>query len=218
MSHFLPERNGTAGALGAPIGEIIEASTTEFVAQAAELGEAPDFGAFVHVAADQGLTIMGVVAQVQTAGIDPGARPIMRGHGEVRDDLIYQENPDLPHVLRTTFQAMIVGFREGRTWHQFLPPRPPRLHYSVWTSPPAEVRHFTDAGLDYLRTLLAATAEAPADELLAANIRLTAASHPDRAEQGRFTHAAGRELAQLLRADYERLNAILRRVFAGPIA
>jgi hypothetical protein len=212
------QRNGVSPPPAAPIGEVIESTTTDFVAQAATLGEAPDFGAFVHVAADQGITIIGVVAQVQTAGIDPGARPIMRCHGEVRDDLIYQENPDLPHVLRTTFRALVTGFQEGRTWHQFLPPRPPRLHYSVWTSPPAQVRHFTDAGLDYLRTLLLATAEAPADELLAANIRLTAASHAEHADQSRFTHAAGRELAQLLRADYERLNGILRRVFAGPLA
>jgi hypothetical protein len=67
------------------IGEIVESSTTEFLAQACELDSAPPFGAFVEVVTEDGLTIYAVVAHVQTAGIDPGSRAIMRGHGEVRD-------------------------------------------------------------------------------------------------------------------------------------
>jgi hypothetical protein len=210
MTFPLPERNGTADQLADPIGEIIEASTTEFVAQAAELGEAPDFGAFVHVAADQGLTIMGVVAQVQTAGIDPGARPIMRGHGDVRDERIYEENPDLPHVLRTTFRAVVIGFDDGLRIHQYLPPHPARLHYSVFTSSGETVRALTRSGLDYLQALLVAT-DVPVDELLAANLRYGSALQRD---SGDFLTVAGRELAQLLRTDYGRLTAILRRCLA----
>src|SRR5438445_9401611 len=129
------------------IGEVVESSTTEFLAQALELDSAPPFGAFVEVAADEALTIYGVVAHVQTAGIDPGSRAIMRGHGDVRDERIYAENPDLPLVLRTTFRALVVGFAEGDHLHQFLPPRPPRLHYSVFTSPPSMVTSFVTNGL-----------------------------------------------------------------------
>ena len=115
------------------IGEVVESSTTEFLAQAIELDSAPPFGAFVEVATDDNLTVYGVVAQVQTAGIDPGSKAIMRGHGDVRDERIYQENPDLPLVLRTTFRALVVGFAESDKIFQFLPARPPRLHYSVFT-------------------------------------------------------------------------------------
>ena len=189
------------------IGEIVEASTTEFLAQAVELDSAPPFGAFVEVATEDGLTVYGVVAHVQTAGIDPGSRAIMRGHGDVRDERIYQENPDLPLVLRTTFRALVVGFTEGEQRHQFLPPRPPRLHYSVFTSAPDTVKIFVASGLDYLVALLNAT-DVPVDELLAANLRYTAACYTDGAE---FLNLAGRELAQLLRADYARLTSILRR-------
>jgi hypothetical protein len=189
------------------IGEVVEASTTEFLAQALELDWAPPFGAFVEVATDEALTVYGVVAHVQTAGIDPGSRAIMRGHGDVRDERIYEENPDLPLVLRTTFRALVVGFAEHGGVHQFLPPRPPRLHYSVFTCPPQRVRSFTSFGLDYLQALLT-TPDVPADELLAANLRLTANDQPDR---DRFLQEAGRELAQLLRADYARLTGILRR-------
>jgi hypothetical protein len=151
-----------------------------------------------------------VVAHVQTAGIDPGARAIMRGHGDVRDERIYQENPDLPLVLRTTFRAVVVGFRDADRLHQFLPPRPPRLHYSVFTCSARTIRIFTSEGFDYLRALLNAP-EAPVDELLAANLRSTAAYALDETE---FLRQAGRELAQLLRADYTRLTAILRRSLA----
>src|SRR5689334_22698517 len=118
------------------IGEVVEASTTEFLAQAIELDSAPPFGAFVQVAADDALTVFGVVAHVQTAGIDPGSRAIMRGHGDVRDERIYEENPDLPLVLRTPFRVLVVGFSDANDLQQFLPPRPARLPYSVFTCPP----------------------------------------------------------------------------------
>jgi hypothetical protein len=189
------------------VGEVVEASTTEFLAQALELDSAPPFGAFVEVATDDALMVYGVVAHVQTSGIDPGSRAIMRGHGDVRDERIYQENPDLPLVLRTTFRALVVGFAQDGSIYQFLPPRPPRLHYSVFTSPPRTIHAFTRAGLDYLQALLYA-ADVPVDELIAANLRYVGGE----GRQGEaFLTAAGRELAQLLRADYGRFTGIMRR-------
>lgn len=205
--------DGVAPAPHAPIGEVIEASTTDFVAQACELDAAPPFGSFVRVAADDGVTHVGVVAHVQTGGIDPGARPVMRGYGEVRDGRIYVENPDLPHVLRTTFRVLAVGFERGGIYQQVLPPRPPRLHYSVHPATAAEVRALTDAGLLYLGTLLNAH-DVPTDELIAANVRLTAEV---RGEGVAFAREAARELAHLLRSDYTRFGAITRRlVVSGP--
>ena len=207
-----PGTNGTAQSLArdtgrVPVGEVIEASTTEVLAQAVELDGAPPFGAFVQVATDDGLDVFGVVAHVETGGIDPGARAIMRGHDDVRDDRIYLENPDLPLVLRTTFRAIVVGFASGGQVYQFLPPRPPRLHYSVFICSSSTVHAFTSSGLDYLGALLGAPS-VPVDELVAANLRLVAVQRGD-AEH--FLQAGGRELAQRLRADYARLTAILRR-------
>ena len=196
------------------VGEIIESSTTDVLAQACQLDAAPAFGSFVRVSGgDGGLNVYGVVAHVQTAALDPGARAVMRGHGEVRDDLIYHENPDLPLVLRTTFRCAVVGFEAGPTLYQLLPPTPPRLHYSVYVATADEVCRFTEAGFDYLRTLLN-VAEVPTDEMLAANLRLTAQL---RREPEAFTERAGRELAELLRADYPRLASILRRCLAGAV-
>jgi hypothetical protein len=81
------------------------------------------------------------------------------------------------------------------------------LHYSVFTCPPRTVKRFTRESLDYLQALLTAP-EVPVDELLAANLRYTASTT---GEEQAFLERAGRELAQLLRADYARLTAILRR-------
>ena len=196
------------------VGEVIESSTTDVLAQACQLDAAPAFGSFVRVSGgEDGLSVYAVVAHVQTAAIDPGARAVMRGHGEVRDDLIYRENPDLPLVLRTTFRCAVVGFEAGPSVHQLLPPTPPRLHYSVYSATPEQVRRFTDAGLDYLRTLLN-VAEAPTDEMLAASIRLT--GHV-RGEPEGFSQLAGRELADLLRADSPRLAGILRRCLTAAV-
>src|SRR5947209_10050179 len=144
------------------IGEVVESSTTEFLAQALELDSAPPFGAFVEMATDDAFSVFGVVAHVETSGIDPGAKAIMRGHGDIRDERIYEENPDLPLVLRTTFRALVVGFAQSDGLHQFLPPRPARLHYSAFTCPPATVKRFTENSLDYLQALLTAP-EVPAD-------------------------------------------------------
>ena len=193
----------------APVGEVVESSTVDVLAQACELDNAPPFGAFVRVSGGaDGLTSYAVVGRVETAGIDPGARAVMRGHGEVRDNLIYRENPDLPLVLRTTFRCLLVGFDdESGLIRQLLPPRPPRLHYSVHVASPEQVRRFSDAGLDYLRTLLDSV-DAPVDEMVAANVRLTGFL---RGEPELFCQRAGRELAELLRADYPRLASIVRR-------
>lgn len=214
VGHHQPGTNGTGPHRGpardtarGPVGEVIEASTTELLAQACALDGAPPFGSFVQVATDEGLSVYGVVAHVETGGIDPGARAIMRGHDDVRDDRIYLENPDLPLVLRTTFRAVVVGFASGGQIYQFLPPRPPRLHYSVFVCSANTVREFTSSGLDYLGALLA-TPSVPVDELVAANLRLVAVQ---RGDADAFLQAGGRELAQLLRADYARLTAILRR-------
>jgi hypothetical protein len=190
-----------------PVGEVVESATTSFLAQATRLDGAPALGSFVLVPGDTETTI-GVVGMVETSGIDVGARPIMRGHDDVRDQRIYEENPDLPLVLRTTFRAVIVGFCENSQYRQHLPSHPPKLHYSAHVASPAEVRAFTDLGLGYLSTLLNAP-EVPVDEVIAANVRLTGEL---RGVADGFARSAGRELAQLLRADYARFTSILRRM------
>ena len=149
-----------------------------------------------------------IVAETRTASLEAGGRPIARGHEDVVDAAIYRENPDLEHVLRTEFKALLVGFRAGGALRQHLPPLPPPLHYSVYACTPAEVVAFTER-LDFLRTLLAAP-PGLADELAAASARAAAAARGAAGEA--FLLRVGRELAVLLRDDYDRLTAVLRRL------
>jgi hypothetical protein len=189
-----------------PIGEIVETSTTQFLSQACELGRAPAFGSLVKV--DCAPTeIFGLVFNVRTGGLDPGAQAVMRGRVGVRDEAIYRENPDLRAVLRTEFAALIVGFCEDGQLRQYLPAQPPPLHWSVYECDQSEVEKFSNR-LDYFRSVLAVS-EVPADELLAANLRLVRKARPTDPD---FSMRAGRELARLLNKEYERLSAILRRI------
>ena len=176
------------------------------MAQACELEVAPAFGSLVRVDSPTG-PIFGLVFDVQTGGLEAGAQAVMRGRRGVRDEAIFQENPDLRAVLRTSFSALIVGFREAGRIRQYLPPYPPRLHWSVYACDADETAAFGEQ-LDYLQTVLGA-ADAPADELAAAHLRLARAA---RAFEPSFETRAGRELARLLKRDYDRLSAILRRL------
>ncbi|MBI4319063.1 MAG: hypothetical protein HY675_11290 [Chloroflexi bacterium] len=189
------------------IGEVIEVSTTELVAQCYELHQAPDFGSFVRVS-DGSADIYAIVCHASTSGIDPGRRPVARGKDEVDEDDIFRNNPELPELLRTEFSAAIVGFVEDGLVRQYLPPRPPRLHSFVHTCSLAEAKAFSQQ-LDFLQTLVTANLRVPADELIAACIRQAGLAHQgDRT----FLVRAGKELATLLVNDINRLNGILRRI------
>jgi hypothetical protein len=194
------------------IGEIIEASTTRFTAGAYELLEAPPFGALVRAATrSESMVIYGLVYEIRTGSREPGGRAVVRGRTysgrELYDDEIYAENPDLAEVLQTEFSALTVGFAEGDRLYQYLPPQPPPVHYSVYECSPAELCRFSEAS-DFFRAALFAP-QIPSDELLAAAIRAAARARPDSRD---YLVAAGRELASLLKDDYDRLTALLRRI------
>jgi hypothetical protein len=194
------------------IGEIIEASTTTFTAGAYELHAAPPFGSLVRAATrSEDLAVYGLVYEIRTGSKEPGGRAVVRGRTytgrNLYDEEIYHEHPDLAEVLQTEFSAITVGFCAGERVYQYLPPQPPPVHYSVYPCPPAELARFAAAS-DFFRAVLFA-AHIPSDELLAAAIRAAAQAHPD---GDAYRLQAGRELAGLLKDDYDRLTALLRRI------
>lgn len=196
-----------------PIGEIVDSRSTEIVAQCFEHGSPPPFGGMVAVRLDAGVTLYGVIHEVRTSGIDPGSRPIVRGRDGLRDQAIYDANPDLAQVLRTELAALLVGYRDGGTIERVLPPAPPPLHWSVYECPTDDARAFAQ-DCSYLERLLAVTLPA-VDELVAAHIRLLDACALPGDE---YLLRAGRTLADLLRNDYGRLRAILDRVRPREVA
>ena len=74
-----------------------------------------------------------------------------------------------------------------------------------------EVRAFTSR-FDYFRLVLEAR-EVPADELLAASLRIAAAARPE-SDRAALLTEAGRELARLLAGDPVRLEGLLLRLRA----
>lgn len=194
------------------IGEIIESSTTQFVAATYELLAAPPFGALVRATTrDQALVVYGLVFDIHTGSREPGGRAIVRGRTysgrNLYDDQIYREHPDLGEVLQTEFAALTVGYALDGRLLQRLPPQPPPVHYSVYPCEPPELAQFGEQ-LDFLRTVLLAPG-VPSDELLAASVRAIALARRDGPA---YLVRVGRELARLLKEDYDRLTALLHRI------
>ena len=194
------------------IGEVIETSTVGFWAESAALHDLPPLGALVAVGLPGGETLYGVVAFGQTAGIDAGRRAVRRGSETVFDGAIYEQHPELNRILRTTFRAVTVGYvgADGRPRHH-LPPCPPPLHYSVSRCGGAAVPAFTETPR-YFPILATGEGEVAPEQLLAAHIRCV---YDDRGRDGAWLADAGRQVARLLKRDYDRLLTVLEAIDPG---
>lgn len=204
------------------IAEVIETSTTEFLAQCLEPEDLsfpamPPFGSWVkaydEASANQ---IYGVVYHATTSPLDSVHRA--RALGMSLDELREQQ-PQIFAMLKTEFRAVIVGYQPlaagrngasqaalGEAVYQHLPPRPPQVHQAVYYCEPAEIIHFSEQ-LDFFRTLLQ-TQGAP-DSLAAAALReIYRLRQADRD----WLVQAGRNLSLLLKDDYDRLRVILSQV------
>ncbi|MBN1642494.1 MAG: hypothetical protein JXA09_14760 [Anaerolineae bacterium] len=186
------------------IGEIVETETSRFVAESFELHRPPALGQLVYVETDGTARVYGVVCHGTTASPDPGRRAVRRSTSDVFDSAIYREHPQLELALRTEFQARLVGYGDQAHCYHYLPPQPPPLHYSVHTCSQDQVVRFTEQ-LTYMRLLLDPGEIAP-EQLLAAHIR---GVHALRGGDRRWLDRAAREVASLLKSDYDRLMTVL---------
>lgn len=183
---------------------MVESTSTSFVAQCYQLEGAPALGGLVRTDSPD---IYGVVGSVTTEPLD-SARPVLaRGQDADSEEDVIRDNPQLARLLTSRFEVYISGHAEDGVTHQYLPPRPPRVHSFVYACDPEEISNFTSS-LDLLRLLLNSGAS-HADEIVGACIRQAAASH-DRPDE--FLNLACRTLAVELSADVARLNSILRRI------
>ena len=184
------------------LAEVIESTTTTFTAQTRELHGSPPFGAFVKVGAAP--TCLAMIYEIVTGSVDTSRRPVAYGKTEAELRL---EQPQIFELLRTEFHAQIVGYADDAGMHQRIPPQPPRLHSFVYACTTADMQTFTRQ-FDYFRTLVGIGGTL-SDELLIAAIQQTCACQ----EIARpWLIRAGKELARLLRDDYDRLASLLRRI------
>jgi len=189
------------------VGEVIEASTTDFVAQCYELYGLPPLGSLVKTR-EQEVELLGIVYRATTTSFEPGRRPVARGKDEASEEALYQANPQLMKLLRSEFGALVVGHRETDRLHHYLPPRPARLHGFVYLCSPEELREFSES-LGFLNILVNARLTIASDEIIAAALRQMSRVQEDRHA---FLVTAGKELAILLSGDYSQLKAILGRL------
>jgi len=189
------------------VGEIIEASTTGFTAQCYELYELPPLGSLVKTK-DGELDMYGIVCHATTGSLEPGRKPIARGKDEESEEAIYQTSPQLSKLLRSEFNALVVGHKRGENINQYLPPNPARLHGFVYACSPDEVKEF-GRSLNFLNILVSAHLPVSIDEIIPAALRLMSQSQED---PRAFLVAAGKELAVMLGGQYNQLRAILGRL------
>ncbi|ACA98307.1 MULTISPECIES: HAS-barrel domain-containing protein [Cyanophyceae] len=200
------------------IAEVIETATTEFTAQCLEPEDLsfpvmPPFGSWVKSYDEEsGNIVYGVVTYVTTAPIDSVHRA--RALGMSLEELREQQ-PQIFAMLKTEFRAAIVGFeipsnrRNGRRGEvfQYLPPRPPQIHQSVYHCEPDEIIHFTDR-LEFLRVLLQVN-WVPPESLMAAAVREV---YRLRKGDRQWLVDVGRMISTLLKDDYDRLRYILSQI------
>ncbi|MEL4894727.1 HAS-barrel domain-containing protein [Crocosphaera sp. Alani8] len=203
------------------IAEVIETSTTQFLAQCLEPEDLsfpvmPPFGSWLKsLDEESGNKIIAVVTYATTTPIDSvhRARALGLSLTELRE-----QQPQIFAMLKTEFKATIVGFEsyqnaENGNGHnlgkvyQYLPPRPPQIHQAVYRCEVAEIINFSEQ-VEFLRILMQVR-DAPVDALMAAAIRdiyLLRKGDKD------WLVKVGRTLSILLRDDYDRLQYIFSQV------
>jgi hypothetical protein len=189
------------------IGEIVEAASTEFTAECYELHEIPAFGSLVKVSSPAE-EIFGIVCQAGTAGIEPGRHPVARGKDETSEEAVYQANPQLMKLLRSEFQALVVGHKIDGKIYQYLPAKPAHIHAFVQVCSPEEIKQFS-ASFDFISIILNNRLPIPTEELIAAGLREMSKAQSD---PHLFLVAGGKALTSILSGDYYRLKTILARL------
>jgi hypothetical protein len=190
------------------VGRVLRASTRGFALGCAVMQpEIPAFGSFVRAERQvSGQAIYGLIYDVSVED-DPFVRQFIGANPPeevVRDQ---RENRQIPIEVR----VLAVGCGDGQTIRHCLPAQPPVTLDWLYQCSDEEVRAFTEQ-FDYFRLVLEAR-EVPADELLAASLRVASAARPEREREG-FLIEAGRELVRLMAGEPTRLEGLLRRLRA----
>ncbi len=190
--------------IGEFIGEIVESSTSHFTSESRELNGAPPFGSFVKTLG--ALPVYGLVFNVCTHSIEPNRRATAYG---LTEQQLREEQPQIFELLKTEFEAVIIGYGDDKGPQQVLPPQPPGIHSFVFPCTESEIKALTNSG-DFLRSILCGNGNRlPADDLIIASVRNAWAA---RAFDMPYLVGIGKDLCRLIRDDYDRLSSIMRRV------
>jgi hypothetical protein len=189
------------------VGEVITASTTGFVAECHELYQIPPLGGLLKIN-DGDVVLYGVLYHATTQSLEAGRRPVARGRYNTSSEAIYNDNPQLTELLRSEFTALLIGHKQERNLHYYLPPTPARIHSFVYQCSAEEARGFSTSW-DFLNIIINAHISIPTEELIAASLRYMSYFHDD---PYAFLTTAGKQLARMLSGELDRLKLILTRM------
>jgi hypothetical protein len=189
--------------LSIPVGRVLRSSTSMFTIGTRVLPvEVPLFGAFVKAQINSNCDAFGLVYDVLIEDDQLSRQLIAADKPEYVAD--HRFNRQVPIDI----SVLIVGHRLSDRLYQYLPPQPPIALSKIGTCTREEIAQFT-SDFTYFRTVLNAK-DAPADELLAASLRLAAEARGTQSRE--YLVRAGRELSRLLAFDAVRLEGLLRRI------
>ncbi len=194
------------------VGEIVASNTSSFTAQCSRddsanltLPQAPYFGSFVISKGEEiGFDIIAVVFDISSGSIDSVHRPTAMNL--TRAELRFQQ-PQIFDLLKTDFSAITIGYIKDGKIYQSVPPHPPQIHDFVYSCTNYQVKEIT-SNLDYIRSLLNSGSNM-CEDIIEANLKY---AYVARGKNRDFLINAGRELSNLLKDNYDRLSAILRRI------
>jgi len=187
------------------IGHLLRASTSGFVVgcSVSQL-EAPSFGALVQAPLEAETRVYGLIYDIHID--DDGLVRQLVTAGDVSPEVMHDNRER--RIVPVEMSVLTVGYEQGGSIYQLLPPRPPLSLDVIHLCSRAELVRFTDAGrFGYFRHVLRAK-DIPIGELLAAHVGQAQAAHADLGEK-EWASRAAQELVTLLRDDYTSLMAVL---------
>lgn len=196
--------NPSTGSGQRAIGEVIQSTTMFFTAQCHMLNQPPALGVLVKAKAGEA-HILAAVSEAETSSIDPSRKPVALGMGEEDLEEIYRRNPHLSQLFVTTFQAVVLGYKDDGRYCRHLPPTPVPIHSPVQECGNDEIVEFTSS-LTFLDLLYANSNPPLREELIAAFLRRAGAARADGED---FLTQAGRAAVVLMRREPVQLWRLL---------
>jgi len=192
------------------VGRVLRANSRSFVVGCSVMREdIPAFGALIRAdsSVEDGViysVIYGLIYDVALED-DPFVRQLVVA--DLPEEVVRDQRRNRQVPIEVSVLA--VGWGDGDAIHQSTPAQPPVMLDWLHQCQRQEVVTFTQR-FDYFRLVLGGRA-VPADQLLAANLRMAAAARPTNTKAD-FLLRAGRELVRLLAHDPIRLESLLRQI------
>jgi hypothetical protein len=187
------------------LGEVVATSGDEFVIQSYSLGTAPPIGSLICIG-DAGKAIIGVVTAVTTEPIDASRRVTARGATLESHADLFERNPELAALLRTTFTAAAIAHVVDAVTIPRPGAEPPPLHAFVRDASTADIEILA-GDVSWLDRLMIAGGPGTGDLAAALALGRIARDSPD---PRRTLVVGGKRVAASLRGDTRRLATFLR--------